>query len=144
MNNNTKKKKKKTTKKTKKKKKRQLMIIRRLVAMIATLALVQIVVLVGMLSMEEDDDTKWTAEDAWTKSTGISFASKTRTMMRMSKRRRRKEGRRFAKKLTFDGVDKNGDDVDDDEYIGYDLIKFSSFFVYLAGFLQVLLQQFGI
>ena len=114
LNNNTKKKK-KTTKKTKKKKKRQLMIIRRLVAMIATLALVQIVVLVGMLSMEEEDDTKWTAEDAWTKSTGISFASKTRTMMRMSKRRRRKDGRRFAKKLTFDGVDKNGDDVNDDD-----------------------------
>ena len=83
-------------KKKKKKKKRQL--IRRLVTMIATLALVQIVLLVVVLSM--DDDDTWTAEHAWTKSTGI-FASKR--MMMMS---RRKKGRRFV----LD--DKNGDDDD--------------------------------
>ena len=72
----------------------------------------QIVVLVGMLSMEEDDDT-WTAEDV----TKSIFASKTTrtTMMRMSKRRRRKRRMEIRKNSVDFGVDKNGDDEADDE-----------------------------
>ena len=66
--------------------------MRRLVAMIiAVLALVQILVLVGItLSMEEDDDTHaWTAEHAWTKSTpgNIIFAKRRRRSKTNKKKR---------------------------------------------------------
>ena len=60
--------------------------------MIAVLALVQILVLVGItLSMEEDDDTHdaWTAEHAWTKSTpgNIIFAKRRRRSKTNKKKR---------------------------------------------------------
>ena len=58
---------------------------------IAVLALVQILVLVGItLSMEDDDDTRaWTAEHAWTKSTpgNIIFAKRRRRSKTNKKKR---------------------------------------------------------
>ena len=83
----------KTKKTTLTTKKKRILTMRRLVAMIiAVLALVQILVLVGItLSMEEDDDTHvaWTAEHAWTKSTpgNIIFAKRRRRSKTNKKKR---------------------------------------------------------
>ena len=83
----------KTKKTTLTTKKKRILTMRRLVAMIiAVLALVQILVLVGItLSMEEDDDTHaWTAEHAWTKSTpgNIIIFAKRRRRSKTNKKKR--------------------------------------------------------